>query len=313
MPELPEAETIRRQLIAEVVGRRIESALIGKRDVLGRHRQSPRRFRELVTGRRITGIGRRGKALLLALDDADTLVVRLGMSGRLLAADPAEPRAAHTHVILRLEGGRELRYVDPRRFGEVYAARGAEPALIPGLDQLGPEPFSRGLCAHLRRGLARRSAGIKEVLMDQRFIAGLGNIYADEALFRARLHPAQPTNTLSDDEIARLCQAIPQVLRHAIRRCGTSAADGTYVDARGAPGSFQECLAVYQRQGEPCPRCGAAIRRLILHGRSAHFCPSCQRLRRRRPRADGASPAQARRRKEAYRNDLHRNLGVQVR
>jgi len=292
MPELPEAETIRRQLIAEVVGRRIESAFVGKRDILGRHRQSARRFRELVVGRRITGIGRRGKALLVALDGADTLVVRLGMSGRLLAADPATALAAHTHVILRLEGGRELQYVDPRRFGEVYVARGADPAMIPGLDQLGPEPFSRGLCAHLRCRLARRSAGIKQVLMDQRLIAGLGNIYADETLFRAGLHPAQPANTLADDEIARLRQAIPQILRRAIRRGGTSAADGSYVDARGAPGSFQDCLAVYQRQGQPCPRCGAPIRRLVVQRRSAHFCPSCQKLRRRRPRAHAAGRTQ---------------------
>jgi len=284
MPELPEVETIRRQLIPEVVGRRIESAAVGQRDILGRGHRSPRRFEELVAGRRITAIARRGKALLLALDDADTLVVRLGMSGRLLAVDADEPHAPHTHVVLRLNDGRELRYVDPRRFGEVYLARGTEPAAIPGLAKLGPEPFSRDLCEHLRGKLAQRSAAIKQVLMDQRFLAGLGNIYADEALFRARVHPSQPADTLTDDEVARLCRAIPQVLRRAIRRCGTTIADGSYVDARGAPGSFQRCLAAYGREGRPCPRCGAAIKRITLGGRSAHFCPVCQRARRRRRR-----------------------------
>jgi len=305
MPELPEAETIRRQLLPEIVGRRIESAWVGKRDILGRHRQSPARFKALTMGRRITGIGRRGKALLLALDDADTLVVRLGMSGRLLVANPEEPRAAHTHVILRLDDGRELRYVDPRRFGEVYVATGTDPSAIPGLDKLGPEPFDRGLCEHMRAYLPRRSAAIKQVLMDQEFIAGLGNIYADEALFRARLHPAQPANTLNDDEIARLCRAIPQVLRHAIRCCGTSSADGAYVDARGAPGSFQKCLNVYQRQGQPCRRCGGVIKRVVMHGRSAHFCPACQRLRRRKGHGgSGGMGATAGSKRSAFRLSL---------
>jgi len=287
MPELAEAETIRRQLMPEVVGRRIQSAWVGKRDILGRRRQSPRRFRRLVEGRRITGIERRGKALLIIVDDTDTLVVRLGMSGRLVMAEPGQPLAPHTHVILDLDGGRELRYIDPRRFGEVYAARGTDPSAISGLEALGIEPFARGLCSHLRRSLPRRRARIKSALMDQRLIAGLGNIYADEALFRAGIHPAQRASTLRDDEIARLCRAIPQVLRHAIRRCGTSSADGAYVDARGVPGSFQNCLAVYQRQGQPCRRCGATIERMVIGGRSAHFCPACQKIQRRK-----ASPSQ---------------------
>lgn len=286
MPELPEAETIRRQLAPQIVGRRIESAWVGKRDILGRHRQSPRRFKQLTQGRRITAIGRRGKALLLTLDDADTLVVRLGMSGRLLGATPEAPLVPHTHVVLRLDDGGEIRYVDPRRFGEVFAAVGTDPQQIPGLDTLGPEPFARNLCAHLRAHLPHRSAAIKQVLMDQRLVAGLGNIYADEALFRARVHPAQPANTLNDSEITRLCRAIPTLLRHAIRRCGTSSADMGYVDARGAPGAFQNCLTVYGREGQPCPECGSVIRRIVLGGRSAHFCARCQRLRRHRGRTE---------------------------
>jgi formamidopyrimidine-DNA glycosylase len=286
MPELPEAETIRRQLAPHIIGRRIESAWVGKRDILGRHRQPPRRFKHLTQGRRITDVGRRGKALLLTLDGADTLVVRLGMSGRLLAARARIPRASHTHVILRLDDGQEIRYVDPRRFGEVYVAPGTDPQRIPGLDTLGPEPFAPDLCAHVRAHLPRRSAAIKQVLMDQRFVAGLGNIYADEALFRARVHPAQPANTLTGGEVVRLCRAIPALLRHAIRRCGTSSPDMAYVDARGAPGSFQNCLSVYGREGEPCPACGGVIRRIVLGGRSAHFCPRCQRLRHRRGRTE---------------------------
>ncbi|UCH35346.1 MAG: bifunctional DNA-formamidopyrimidine glycosylase/DNA-(apurinic or apyrimidinic site) lyase [Armatimonadota bacterium] len=284
MPELPEAETIRRQLTPQVVGRRVESVWVGKRDILGRRRQAARRFGELAASRRITGIARRGKALLLALDGADTLVVRLGMSGRLIVVRADEPAAPHTHVILGLSGGRDLRYVDPRRFGEVWVARGTDAANIRGLSELGPEPFDRGLRDHFRACLPRRSGGIKQVLMDQGFVAGLGNIYADETLFRVGLHPAQPANTLTDDEIARLCRAIGGVLRHAIRCCGTSANDAAYVDANGRRGSFQRCLAVYQRAGEPCRRCGTPIRRIVLHGRSAHFCPTCQKLRRRKAR-----------------------------
>jgi formamidopyrimidine-DNA glycosylase len=289
MPELPEAETIRRQLVPEILGHRILSAWVGKRDILGRCRQSPQRFSRLVAGGRITAVQRRGKALLITLDDADTVVVRLGMSGQLVMAHPRQLIAPHTHVILELDGRRELRYIDPRRFGEVYAARGTDPSAIPGLERLGIEPLARGLCDHLHRNLPRRAAGIKQVLMDQRLIAGLGNIYADEALFRAGIHPARPASTLQPQEVARLCRAIPQVLRDAIRGCGTSAMDGAYVDARGVPGSFQNCLAVYQRQGQPCRRCDATIARMIIGGRSAHFCPVCQKPRppaeRRRARA----------------------------
>jgi len=283
MPELPEAETIRRQLAPEVVGRHIEAVRIARPDILGRRPQSPRAFKRLALRRRITAVARRGKSLLLILDDADTMVVRLGMSGRLLIAAADEDLAPHTHVILRLEDGRELRYVDPRRFGEVYIARGTDPGAIPGLSALGPEPFSPGLCGHLRSHFARRTAAIKQALLDQRLLAGLGNIYADEVLFVAGVHPAQPANTLTEGEVAALCRAIPQVLRHAIRRCGTSF-DGSYVDARGAPGSFQSCLAVYQRARQACRRCGAAIERMILGGRSAHFCPHCQPRRRRKPK-----------------------------
>ncbi len=284
MPELPEAETIRRQLAPELTGERIESVRVGRPDILGRRPQSPRAFKRLAVGRRITAVARRGKSLLLTLDDADTMVVRLGMSGRLLITAADEKLAPHTHVVLRLRDGRELRYVDPRRFGEVHIARGTDLCAIAGLGALGPEPFSPGLCEHLRSRMARRSAAIKAVLLDQRLLAGLGNIYGDEVLFRAGVHPAQPANTLTESEVARLCRAVPQVLRCAIRRCGTSAADGTYVDARGAPGSFQGCLAVYQRTGQSCRRCGAAIERMILGGRSAHFCPNCQPLRRRKPK-----------------------------
>lgn len=284
MPELPEAETIRRQIAPQVTGRRVVSVHVGQADILGRVRQSPRQFATLAKGRRITAVGRRGKAVIVTLDDADTLVVRLGMSGQLLATERAAPRLPHTHVILGLDDERELRYVDPRRFGEVFVARGTNLSAIPGLDKLGPEPFGRGLCEWLRGELARRSAAIKQVLMDQGVVAGLGNIYADEALFRAQINPAQPANTLTAEEAARLSAEIPRLLRHAIRLCGTSAADGGYVDARGAPGGFQKCLAVYQRAGEPCRVCGTRIRRIVLGGRSAHFCPQCQPLRRRKAR-----------------------------
>jgi len=294
VPELPEAETIRRQLEREVLGRRIVGArAVTPRSV--RNHSSCRDFNACAAGRTITAVGRRGKAVVLTLDGSRTLIIRLGMTGVVRVVPSTEPRTKHTHVTLSLDDTRDLRFEDVRKFGECRVAAGADWGQIPDLAKYGPEPLSpRFTREHLRDALRRRSAKIKSLLMDQGFLAGVGNIYSDEALWRARIHPERRTNTLSAQEVTRLHQAIPAVLREAIRRGGTSARDETYRDVHGRPGYFRMDLAVYQRTGRPCPRCGGAIERLPLAaGRAAHFCPRCQPAqvrRKRRAAAGGKKP-----------------------
>jgi formamidopyrimidine-DNA glycosylase len=289
MPELPEAETIRRQLEAEVLGRTIVAARARTARSVRRHR-SCRDFSACVAGRKITAVGRRGKAVVLTLDGSRTLIIRLGMTGTIRVVSAGEPLTKHTHVILSLDDGRDVRFEDVRKFGEAHVAMGADWARIPDLARLGPEPLSPQFTrAHLRGALRRRPGKIKLVLMDQGLVAGLGNIYTDEALWRARVHPMRAANTLSAPEVALLHHSIRGVLREAIKRGGTSARDETYRDVHGRPGYFGMELAVYQRTGQPCPRCGAPIARLPLaSGRAAHFCPKCQPVR--RPAAKGRAP-----------------------
>ena len=293
MPELPEAETIRRQLEREVLGRRITAARALTPRSVRRHR-SCRDFAACVAGRKVTAVGRRGKAVILTLDDSRTLIIRLGMTGVIRVTPASEPRTKHTHVILSLDDGRDLRFEDVRKFGEAHVTIGTAWEQIPDLAHYGPEPLSPQFTrAYLRAGLRRRPGKIKLALMDQKFIAGLGNIYTDEALWRARVHPMRPGNSLTPPEVARLHRAIRAVLREAIARGGTSAKDETYRDVYGRPGYFRLDLAVYQRSGEPCPRCGAAIKRLPLGGRSTHFCPTCQPGARMRVKGRRGAPPRA--------------------
>ncbi len=209
------------------------------------------------------------------------LMVHLGMTGQLLLDDPAGPVAPHTHAWFALDDGRELRYVDIRRFGRLRVATPAELASL--LAPLGAEPLELPR-AEFRRRLGSRRAGLKALLLDQHVLRGLGNIYADESLWRARLHPLRLGSDLSVAELDRLWRSIRRVASEAIRRRGTSIAN--YVDTQGRPGTFQRFLRVYQRTGRPCPRCHAAIERAIIAGRSSHFCPRCQRR--------GLAPSRAR-------------------
>jgi formamidopyrimidine-DNA glycosylase len=276
MPELPEVETVRRVLIAGgIVGARIDAVWTsGKRLRLGRPVQT-RRLRALVTGRRIIGAGRRGKYLLFALDGGGAIVVHLGMSGRLLLARGVAPRPAHTHVAFCLERGRELRFVDPRRFGLVAPVRDArDEARIIGamgkdpLTELSPEDLGR-----LLRG--RRS--VKTFLLDQRAVAGLGNIYVSEALHLAGIHPLTPAGRVRGERATALHRAIVDVLKRALRKGGTTLRD--FVDGDGVEGRNQEFLMVYGREGEACLRDdGGTVQRVIIQGRSTYFCPRCQRL-----------------------------------
>ena len=270
MPELPEVQTVvdtLRRALAE--GRTVQVVSHLRQDMLHRCDAD---FPQKLAGRSIDDVSRRGKRIILRLDDGNRFYVHLGMTGRLTVDLPAASPRPHTHLVVRLLDGREIRFVDPRRFGAIVWL-GADQA---DDSRLGPEPLSIRV-ADLAGRLARTRRAVKSALLDQRLIAGIGNIYADEALFAAGIHPSARANRLTDDQVQILVRAIKQVLRRAIRHGGSTLRD--YVDANGAGGRFQLLHRVYDRQGEPCARCGAAIRRFVLGGRSTHFCPSCQKRR----------------------------------
>lgn len=276
MPELPEVETTARILAPELLARTVVAVHAIDYPPLVAP-LSPEEFARRLVGRRITALGRRAKFLLLHLDDGAVLAVHLRMSGRLYLCPRESPAEHHTHAVLELDDGRALRFRDPRKFGRMRLLSPEEHAALDR--RLGPEPLSphwdaAALLAQLR---GRPRARLKALLLDQHFLAGLGNIYSDEALFRAGLHPARPAGSLSPNEIEQLHRAIRSVLAEAIAANGTTLSDGIYLFGPGEAGRFAERLQVYGRAGEPCPRCGAPIVRKILAGRSSHFCPSCQR------------------------------------
>ena len=277
MPELPEVETIARGLDPVLRGRRVE-AIWGSG--LPLHLNRPvdlRALRAVAAGQSIARVRRRGKYLLIDLHQDKGVLVHLGMTGRLRVQPAGAPRAPHTHVVFGLAGGDELRFADARRFGWVEA--GAPLAGVAALVALGPDPLSELDESALAAALATSRAPVKAFLLDQRRIAGLGNIYVAEALFRARIHPATPARRLVG-RAPELLDAIRAALAGGIERRGTTLRD--YVDAEGRQGDNASALLVYGRAGEPCPTCGAAIRRRVDSGRSTFFCPRCQRAPARR-------------------------------
>jgi formamidopyrimidine-DNA glycosylase len=281
VPELPEVEVVRRDLAAAVAGTTVVAVSItGTRSV---RRQRPEELAGRLTGARLGPPGRVGKYLTIPLDDpgddGDVLVVHLRMSGRLVLAGGDEPLARHTHAVLRLSDGRELRFVDPRTFGELFVAAaaagsGGRPA---PLVHLGPDPlepsFAEAVLAEL---LAGRRARLKPLLMDQRRLAGLGNIYSDEALFEAGLRFDRPAGSLAPAEVASLHRAISATLAEAVEHRGSSLRDAQYVDLFGRPGRHQSHHRVYAREGRPCPRCDRPVVRRRFANRSTFFCPACQ-------------------------------------
>jgi formamidopyrimidine-DNA glycosylase len=269
MPELPEVETIRRELGPSLVGRTITGVTVGWEGCVDR--PSLEGFCDQVVGRRIEQVGRRGKFLLLTLSGGRSLVVHLRMTGSLLVKDPSAPAETHTRLTFLLDDGKELRFVNVRKFGRLYLV--GDPAEVVG--DLGPEPLAEDFSAGDFCGLFENRRGmVKPLLLNQRFLAGLGNIYVDEALFRARIHPRRTADTLRSDELGRLYDAIRGVLREALASQGTSRSD--YVRPDGREGTFQERLLVSGKAGEPCPRCGAEIERLVVGGRGTYVCPRCQ-------------------------------------
>lgn len=278
MPELPEVETVRRGLEQQLVGRTVGHVEVGRERVV--RRTSREALIDGLTNTTIVAANRRGKYLLLPLDSGDVMMIHLRMSGQVLIAERGASRPAHTHVVLSLDNDTEMWFVDPRTFGEVVVYDPANAALeLPPIALLGVDPIAEDFPRELLRRLVRStSQALKPLLLDQSKVAGIGNIYADEILHRARLRPDRPANTIDAAATWRLHAAIVDILGAAIEVGGSTLGDAQYVDVDGASGSFQDEHRVYGRTGERCSTCGRGwIRRSISGGRSTHHCPVCQR------------------------------------
>ena len=277
MPELPEVETIRRGLDREVTGKRIRSVEVHGLRSIRRHKNK-KEFIGRLEGAKITGVGRTGKFLVFRLDSGDRLVAHLRMSGQLLRAQAKDPVPKHTHVVMTFTQGGQLRYVDPRTFGELFVGSSDDIAEhMPELDDLGFDPFDEPLSwVVFGELLVRRRQRLKTILLDQTFVAGLGNIYTDEVLFQAGLRYDRTSDSLSSMEIRRLYRALVEVMHEAVKHRGSTLGDGQYVDVYGRPGSYQLEHQVYDREGEPCRRCRTPIVRVKFQQRSTFFCPHCQ-------------------------------------
>jgi formamidopyrimidine-DNA glycosylase len=278
MPELPEVETVRRGLQQHLVGRRIVHVEVGRERVV--RRTSREALIDGLTNAVVERADRRGKYLILPLDTGDSMMIHLRMSGQVLLAAGGSPRPKHTHVVMALDDGCEAWFVDPRTFGEVvvYAPDRVEIEL-PELAKLGIDPIAEDFPVPLLRTMLRSTGrSLKPLLLDQHAIAGIGNIYADEILHRARLRPDRPANSLDARAGARLHGAIVAILNDSIRAGGSTLGDAQYVDLMGEGGRYQDEHRVYGRAGERCITCGRGwIRRTVSGGRSTHFCGICQR------------------------------------
>ena len=274
MPELPEVETIRRQLAPALQGRRLERVEV--RDPRWCEPAPPEAVEDALRGRLIERLGRRGKYLVVSLEEDVHLVMHLRMTGNLLlvAGDDEEP--GHLRVVMELDDGKRVLFVDVRRFGTGDVLLGSGALAEYFASRLGVEPLSPDFTAEALRALSRgRRQPVKAFLLTQERVAGVGNIYADEALFRARIHPLRPVGTLRRSQVEALRDAVVDTLEAGIDAKGASIDDYRHVD--GAEGSFQDRFLVHTREGEPCPRCGTAIQKLRAAGRGTYVCPRCQR------------------------------------
>ena len=273
MPELPEVETVRRALELELTGRTITG--VRGRSIAMRRPLDVERLSSVLPGRRLTTPRRRGKYLLIDLDPPGTLLNHLGMSGRLTITDPDAPVLPHTHITLELDDGRELRFVDPRRFGLMVWLESGAVALDPSLAALGIEPLEPGLEESLPPLLKARRAPLKSLLLDQHLVAGVGNIYAVEALWRAGVRPSRTGHRTSITRLTRLAHEVQSVLAEAVEQGGTTIRD--YATPAGDFGYFAIHLAAYGRQGQPCLKCDTTLRSDVIGGRTTVWCPECQR------------------------------------
>ena len=277
MPELPEVETVRRGLDQHLVGRTVEHVEVGRERVV--RRTSREALIDGLTNTTILRADRRGKYLLMPLDSGDVMMIHLRMSGQVLIADRGADRPLHTHVVLSLDNDTEMWFVDPRTFGEVVVFDPANAVVeLPPIARLGVDPIADDFPRpHLRQLVRATSQTLKPFLLDQTKVAGIGNIYADEILHRARLRPDRAANTIDAAATWRLHDAIRDILNNSIKVGGSTLGDAQYVDVDGESGSFQNEHRVYGRTGQRCSTCGRGwIRRTISGGRSTHYCPVCQ-------------------------------------
>lgn len=274
MPELPEIETVKRIIGPQITGRRIDETVIMRPEVIAHPLAD--RFCEGTTGRMVKGMERRGKFLLIHLDDGGRIILHLRMTGCLLATSPDFPKEKHTHVIFRLSGGLELRFSDTRRFGRFWLLEDGEADTYSGVEKLGKEPLATDFTAeYLASRLEKRRKTIKECLLEQSVITGIGNIYSDEILFAAGIHPARPANTLTMDEWQRLATVIPERLSFFIDKNATTPEE--YLRTKGQDYRNTPFLQVYGHSGELCPVCKATLCRIVIGGRNSVYCPCCQK------------------------------------
>jgi formamidopyrimidine-DNA glycosylase len=277
MPELPEVETIRRQISPHIIGKSVIDVITG-RDRAIRENSSPEEFISMIKGAKIIDSTRRGKVIILVLNNGNSVLFRLGMSGRVYLAPADSAVILHTHVRILLSDNNELRFVDPRTFGSVTVVKGTEILCLPTLEHYGCEPFEASFTPEkLREVLSPTKIPLQAALMDQSKVTGIGKIYADEVCFHAKLPPLKPANSLTDEEIIRLHAAIHDILAAAIAARGTSNRDASYRDADGNHGTYQHQLKVYQRENQPCRECGEQIQFKPFSGRRIHYCPNCQK------------------------------------
>ena len=276
MPELPEAETVRRDLEKEAQGRRVKTVTVNGLRSIRRH-TNKKQFVSRIEGQKIESVGRRGKNILVDLGD-DYLVIHLGMSGQLRKHAPKDPVAKHTHVTITFTQGGQIRFIDPRTFGELYvASKENMKAEAPEVHDLGFDPLEDVMSWNeFGSRLVARTTPLKTLLMDQKFVAGIGNIYSDEILWNAGLRHDHPSNAVTTQEVRRLYRSMGEVLQEAVKLRGSSLADMQYCDLYGNPGSYQAEHKVYAREGEPCRRCRHIIQRAKWQSRSTFFCPGCQ-------------------------------------
>ena len=274
MPELPEIEAIKRVIEPQIQGLAIEQVTVNRPEVIAH--PAADEFCRRLTGQVFAGIQRRGKFLILCMESGDRLILHLRMTGCLLVAPEDYPEEKHTHFVFHLSGGRELRFSDTRRFGRFWLLRQGEADPYTGMEKLGREPFDPEFSTeYLRACLGKRKKAIKECLLDQSVIAGIGNIYSDEILFAARIHPERPANTLKKEEWDRLASAIPERLAFFIKTNETTPEE--YLAAKGQDYRNTPFLRVYGHGGEPCPVCGEILCRSVIGGRSSVYCPVCQK------------------------------------
>jgi formamidopyrimidine-DNA glycosylase len=278
--ELPEVEVMRRDLEKDVVGRRIKSAEVkGTKNAMRVIRRHAKRkdFTSMLEGTKIARIERRGKYLLVYLDSGNVLVVHFGMSGQMQRGTGRVALEPHTHVVLTFQQGGDLRFIDPRTFGEMFVTSADDLGKVKELAHIAIDPLDQVFTwPTFQYLLAEKAAKMKQLMMDQKFISGLGNIYSDEVLFAAGLRYDRLSNTLSSQVVRRLYRAIQEVLQEAIKARGTTLDDEAYVDLFGKPGEYQNELKVYGRDGLPCRRCRTPIEKVKISGRYAYYCPQCQ-------------------------------------